>query len=168
MGSFIWGGLPRMAGQTYLYSPGALRRAGTTRPTCVFLGCCSSYCPMVVPALADDCCGVSGGCQSGISQGTSETDLPGSPSLSFPALSHQNYAQGLDCCWEDIYLPYLRSIPDPQFWVRYGIKILQDILVARRLLSLEELRTKFHLPRWMTFRYFQLCHAVRTPFFLLS
>lgn len=37
--------------------------------------------------------------------------------------------------WGNPTLPHLRSIPDPQLWARYGIKILRDILVAGRLLS---------------------------------
>lgn len=56
------------------------------------------------------------------------------------------------------------TIPDPQLWAEYGIQTLGDIITADRLLSLTELRARFHLPEWMTFRYFQLHHAIRAQF----
>lgn len=61
-------------------------------------------------------------------------------------------------------LPHLCSIPDPQLWARYGIKTLRDVMEVGTLLSFAALSANFHLPGSITFRYFQMRHAIRAQF----
>lgn len=58
--------------------------------------------------------------------------------------------------WGNPALQHFRTIPDPQVWARYGIITLEHIMPRGELLSFQGLMTKFGLPQWMRFRYFQL------------
>lgn len=66
--------------------------------------------------------------------------------------------------WGNPSLPHFKTIPDPQLWARFGIKVLKDIIHSGALLLFQELAEKFGLPSRMIFRYYQLRHAARAQF----
>lgn len=60
--------------------------------------------------------------------------------------------------------PTLPPLPDPQFWVRYEVKTLCDVLSVGKLLPFPNLRAKFKFLGWMLFCFFQLSHATHVQF----
>lgn len=53
--------------------------------------------------------------------------------------------------WGNPRLHHLLYIPDPAVWVRYDLKIMQQIMPDCRLLSYDDLKNTFQLPTRMFF-----------------
>lgn len=66
--------------------------------------------------------------------------------------------------WGNPNLPHFRTVPDPQVWAWYGVKVLKDIVSSGILVSFQDLVVRCGLPEGMLFRYYQLRHAFRAQF----
>lgn len=66
--------------------------------------------------------------------------------------------------WGNPALLHFRTIPDPQLWARYGIKLLKDIVSAGALVPFQDLVGRRGLPAGMLFHYYQLQHVFRAQF----
>lgn len=80
---------------------------------------------------------------------------------------HPNQRSPFCPLWGNPSLHHLRTVPDPQLWARYGIKLLKDVLQQGSILPFKTLMDRFSLPVWMQFRYYQLSHAIKAQFPLI-